>query len=203
MVKLAKQVMLCLMAVLIVWSFGILRDRRLLNEQLIRLHVVAASDAPGDQAVKLQVRDAVIAELQNGLEGIADVEAAKIYLQENLPRIRTAANAALKKAGVTDTATVSLCRERFGTRVYDTFSLPSGVYSSLRIIIGAGEGQNWWCVSFPSLCTPDTVEGFAQTAAAAGFSNTLCGTLTGEDRCEVRFFLLDQLGRLENIFFKG
>ena len=203
MKKLGKRVALCLAAALVIGALGIVRDRMLLKEQLIRLHVVANSDAAVDQAAKLQVRDAVLEVIREDLAGISDVEAAKAYLRENLPKLRAAANAVLKEAGVTDTAVVTLCREAFDAREYDTFSLPSGVYTSLRITVGEGAGKNWWCVSFPALCFTSSREDFVQTAADAGLSRPLSGALTGEAGSEVRFFLLDQLGKLENIFFAG
>ena len=170
---------------------------------MIRLHVVGASDSEADQKVKLKVRDAIVAALQGEIEQISDAEAAKAYLQENLKAIEEIANETLKSAGFSQKATVSLMEEAFPVRHYDTFSLPSGVYQSLRVTIGEGEGKNWWCVVFPSLCLPATGEGFADTAAGAGFSDGLSGALKGEQTYQVRFFLLDLFGKLENFFFQN
>lgn len=200
--KLMKRVGLCLILAALVWCGTLVSERKQLNEELIRFHVVANSDSETDQSIKLQVRDAVIESLRSDLDKIADVEEAKAYLQENLPKIRETANRALEAAGVDGDAVVTLCREAFDTRYYDTFTLPAGVYESLRIVIGEGDGHNWWCVAFPSLCVPATSEGFEDAAVGAGFSDALSQTLTGEEY-EVRFFLLDALGRLENIFFEG
>lgn len=192
---------ICLLLVLAVWGGSLLADRKMLNENLIRLHVVANSDSREDQNVKLQVRDAVNDSLREELQNLKDVEQAKAYLAENLPKIQEVANEALKKAGVSQEAVATLCRETFDTRYYDTFTLPAGVYEALRITIGEGQGHNWWCVAFPTLCIPATTEGFADTAAGAGFPDSLTGALTGEGEYEVRFFLLDVLGRVENYFF--
>ena len=192
---------ICLMAVCLVWTWMLFKDRQKLRRELIRFHVVAASDAPEDQAVKLQVRDAVISAFQEELQNLQDVEQAKAYLQENLPKIQTVANHVLKQAGFDDTASVSLCLEEFATRVYDTFTLPAGLYESLRIVIGEGEGQNWWCVMFPSFCLPATSDGFEEVACGAGFSDTLTQTLEGEH--EIRFFFLDALGAVENFLHRG
>ena len=201
--KMVKRVLFCLVMAACVWCGSLLADRQRLSEELIRLHVVANSDSDEDQAIKLQVRDAVIASVEEDLNKIADAEEAKAYLQANLPRIQAAANAALEKAGCDCEAVVTLCREAFDTRYYDTFTLPAGVYEALRIIIGAGEGHNWWCVAFPGLCLSATSEGFAATAAGAGFPDSLTGALAGEKEYEVRFFLLDALGELENFLFAG
>lgn len=203
MKRLGKCVASCLLIAALVWTVGLLSDRKKLNEGLIRMHIVANSDSPGDQEIKLRVRDAVIASLESDLKQIGDMEAAKAYLKENLPKIRAVADAVLEKAGVDDRTVVTLCREAFDTRDYETFSLPAGIYESLRIRIGEGAGHNWWCVTFPGLCVPGTGEEFRDTAAGAGFSDELSGTLSGEGPYEVRFFLLDLLGDLEKNFFAG
>ena len=87
-------------------------------------------------------------------------------------------------------------------RQYDTFALPSGVYESLRISIGEAQGKNWWCVVFPSLCMPAVGENFSDAAAGAGFDDGLTNTLQQKKGYEIRFFLLDWLGWLENLLFR-
>ena len=201
--KLMRRIGFCFLLAALIWCGTLLADRQRLNEELIRLHVVANSDSETDQAIKLQVRDAVTKSLEKELANVADVEQAKAYLQENLSKIQKVANEALKAAGCDLEAVVTLCQETFDTRYYDTFTLPAGVYEALRITIGEGEGKNWWCVVFPSLCIPATTDGFEAAAAGAGFPEALNNALTGEEGYEVRFFLLDALGKLENIFFKG
>lgn len=198
-----KRVGICLILAALVWCGTLLSDRQKLNEDLIRLHVVANSDSQADQEIKLRVRDAVVSSLQSDLAKVADVEEAKAYLRENLAKIQQIANDVLEKAGFDGEAVVTLCREAFDTRYYDTFTLPAGIYESLRITIGEGSGHNWWCVVFPTLCLPATTEGFADTAAGAGFSDSLTGALTGEAEYEIRFCLLDELGKLETQFFRG
>ena len=202
MKKMLRTLGICFVVTVLIWLAGILSDRRKLNEELIRLHVVAASDSREDQEIKLQVRDAVTAYLQEAMADISDVEGAKAYLQENIPKIQKIANRALAAAGVEADAVVTLAKESFGTRLYDTFRLPAGVYESLRITIGAGEGKNWWCVVFPSLCLPATTSGFESVAAGAGFDEALVGALEGEAKYEIRFYLLDKLGELENKLFR-
>lgn len=190
-----------MLLVCLVWTGMLIGDRKMLRDELIRLHVVAASDSAEDQTIKLRVRDAVVDSLRAEMENLKDMDQAKAYLQENLPRIRRIVNDVLQEAGVTDTASVTLCTEEFTKRVYDTFSLPAGIYESLWIVIGEGEGQNWWCVVFPSLCMPATCDGFEDVACSAGLPETLTETLMGE--YEIRFFLLDALGQLENLLHRG
>ena len=200
MKKLLKPVFICFLLVCLVYTIALVLDRQKLRSELIRLHVVAASDSEEDQAIKLQVRDAVLESLQDGIENATDIEAAKAYIGSQLPKLESVANRVLAAAGCGAVATVSLQVEEFAARVYDTFSLPAGLYDSLRITIGEGAGRNWWCVTFPTLCIPATTEGFEAVAAGAGFSEELTGSLTGE--YEVRFYLLDLLGQLENFLHR-
>ena len=200
MKKLLNRVVICFSLVALVYAWALIADRQKLEQELIRLHVVAASDSEEDQAVKLRVRDAVLESLSRGLGEVTDVEGARDYIRENLPRLEAAANEALAAAGFSDLATVKLQAEEFKARIYDTFSLPAGVYDTLRVTIGEGAGHNWWCVAFPSLCLPATTEGFEAVAAGAGFSQDLTDTLTGE--YEVRFLLLDLLGQIENFLHR-
>lgn len=196
--KLCKRVSLCFVLAAFVWAGTLIVDRQRLNEELIRLHVVANSDSEADQSLKLRVRDAVTESLQDDLSKLGDVEEAKAYLRESLPKIQAVANEALAAAGCDDRAVVTLCKEVFDTRHYDTFSLPAGIYESLRIVIGNGQGHNWWCVVFPSLCLPAASDGFEAEAASAGFPDPLTGALQGEEY-QLRFFMLDVLGRAQTL----
>ena len=196
--KALRRITFCLVIVAAFWICTLIADKQTLRQELVRLHVVAASDSAEDQAMKLRLKDAVVESLKAEMENLADAEEARAYLQENLPKIEALANRVLQEAGCSDAATVSLAVEEFSTRIYDTFTLPAGVYDTLRITIGEGEGKNWWCVVFPGLCLPATAEGFEDAAACAGFSDSLTAALEGETGYEVRFWVLDVLGRLEN-----
>ena len=126
------------------WCGTLLSDHQRLGRELVRLHVVANSDSTEDQFRKLQVRDAVTESLRRDLQSISDIQQAKAYLQAKLPVIQKVAENTLRSLGCGDTVSVSLCREAFDTRYYDTFMLPAGIYEALRIVIGQGEGKNWW-----------------------------------------------------------
>lgn len=203
MFKLLRLVILCMMLYGAFQLGCVVQDRQVLSEDLIRLHVVADSDSEEDQALKLQVRDAVVDKLSDVMASLETVEDAKQFLQAHLDEIEEIANQVIDAAGLTDKVTVSLTQEEFDTREYDTFTLPAGVYESLRIVIGDGEGKNWWCVVFPKLCTPVTTQEFEDTAAGSGFSDTLTETVSNEDGYEIRFWLLDCLGRIQNFFHRG
>ena len=201
--KAMTRVTICMLLAAFFWCGTLISDRQRLHQELFRLHVVANSDTHDDQQRKLMVRDAVNAGLQKDLQNIADVEQAKRYLQEKLPYIQSLAEDTLQALGCSDVVTVTLCKEAFDTRFYDTFMLPAGVYNALRIVIGEGGGKNWWCVVFPSLCLPTASECFEDAAAGAGFPEALNRTLTGEEGYELRFAILDVMGKVENILFPG
>ena len=201
MMKKVYLVLICLLLAAAVWFATVISDRQQLNENVIRLHVVANSDSGEDQRVKLLVRDEINSQLATSMEELSTPEEALAYLREHLSQLEEAANAVLEEEGFPQRAVVTLQKEAFSTRHYDTFSLPAGVYNALRVTIGDGAGQNWWCVVFPRLCLPATSESFSDTAAGAGFQQPLTGALQQESGYEVRFFLLDWLGWLENFFF--
>ena len=178
------------------------QDHRYLTEHVIRLHVVANSDSKADQQLKLQVRDGIMAYLVDWADPNMTVQQAVQWVQDQLPQLQKVAQDRAASAGWTGEVRVSFDREAFPTREYETFSLPAGVYQSLRITLGEGEGRNWWCVVFPSLCLPTTTEDFQDTAVGAGFSETLTDTLTGQKPYKIRFLFLDWLGQLENFLFR-
>ena len=191
-----RRIALAAFVVVCFYGWGIVTDSQILHDELLRLHVVGASDSKEDQDVKLLVRDAVLASLEEGLQDLTDADAAVDYVARMLPKVEAAANRCLQAAGFSDSVQVSLTEEAFPTRDYDTFSLPAGVYRALRVVIGEGEGRNWWCVVFPQLCMG---EDFVETASVAGVDEELAGTLEG-DR-EIRFWLLEKWGELKNRFF--
>lgn len=123
-----------------------------LSEKLVRLHVVANSDSDEDQALKLKVRDAVLSEVEPIIMGASDREGAVSLLAENMDAVARAAGEAVLENGKNYRVKATIAQENFPTRRYDTFSLPAGTYTSLRVSIGGGEGHNWWCVAFPPLC---------------------------------------------------
>ena len=187
---------LALAAGALTWGAGLLRDSKALEENLVRLHVVANSDSQEDQNLKLQVRDAIVEQLNGVMEELDSAQEAKEFLAEHLGELEDTANRVLQQAGSHLKAQVSLALEEFPTRVYDTFQLPAGLYEALRVTIGEGAGHNWWCVVFPTLCVPASSEGFQETAEASGLSSQLAGTLTREEgEYEIRFQFLDWLGQ--------
>ncbi len=200
MKKLIKIAVTFVLVLAVIEIYGVCKDRRFLQDNIVRLHVVANSDSKTDQEIKLIVKDAVAATVDQIQTGLTSKEEVLVALQESLPVVESVANEVLERLGVKDRAKVSLAKEKFDTRVYETFSLPAGVYDALRVEIGEGEGKNWWCVLFPSLCIPTSGKDFANTATGAGFSQSVTDTISKPKQYQVRFFLLDCIGKLENLF---
>ena len=163
-------------------------------QKLIRLHVVANSDSEEDQAWKLHVRDAVLAVTEPILKDAEDPEEA---IQQALPRIQEAAETSLHGAYEVN---VRYGVESFPTRVYENFSLPAGVYRSLRVTIGAGEGQNWWCVVFPSICFRATAADLEEAAQAGGFTEEEVRLITEDGTAyELKFKSLEILNKIKEL----
>ncbi len=136
----------------------------MIYEDTVRLHVLANSDSEEDQALKLALRDEILSEYGRSLSVFERADEAKESLRGKLGEIESFCNVKLKElsdAGYT--AKVTLTEEWYETRDYGEYSLPKGYYTSLRIIIGEGEGQNWWCVMFPPLCLNAATESAAYT----------------------------------------
>ncbi|MDR0889891.1 MAG: stage II sporulation protein R [Oscillospiraceae bacterium] len=165
-----------------------------LAEKTVRLHVVANSDSQEDQEQKLRVRDAVLEEVGTLTATCKDAQEARTVIAENLEQLQSAAQEVLAAEGSSYSVRVSLGVERFDTRYYDTFTLPAGKYPALRVQIGAAQGQNWWCVVFPSLCTAATSDAVEQSAMVGGFDETQTQFITGgEEEYSLRFKTLEWL----------
>ena len=121
-------------------------------ESVVRLHVLANSDSEEDQALKLQVRDAILAYTSPKVIDSASRDEAISILQSELEAIKEVARQVVIDEGYDYSVDVTLTLEDYPTRNYESMSFPSGEYVSLRVLIGEAEGQNWWCVLFPPLC---------------------------------------------------
>ena len=122
------------------------------EDVIVRFHVRANSDSEEDLALKYEVRDAVLAELADGLETVEDDGAALRYIMQKLPDIRQAARAVVDEAGYDYTISAYIVREEFPIREYGELVLPAGTYRALRVDIGAAKGENFWCMLYPMMC---------------------------------------------------
>lgn len=115
---------------------------------MIRLHVVANSDAPEDQILKLKVRN----ELIQFMDGQESLEEARAYIDAHLADIEELSDAVIAEHGFTYTASAERKVTFIPEKSYEDLTLPAGNYEALKITLGEGKGQNWWCVIFPQLC---------------------------------------------------
>lgn len=171
--------LLLALAVTLLWGAWSLHRQDDLQEKMIRLHVIANSDSDADQTLKLCVRDAVLCRAEDILRQSADMTEARARLRDSLPAIGDAAAQELAAQGSGYAVSVSLEDTEFPRKTYDGFALPAGEYMALRVVIGAGEGRNWWCVVYPPLCTAAACE-LEETARSSGLTADDLSLMTGD-----------------------
>ncbi len=174
-------------------SFLPVRGEDKIYTGVVRLHVIAASDSERDQSLKLMVRDAILNEISGDEPGSFDD--AKRTIESRRDEIKKCAERTLADAGCGDKVNVYFDRESYPERVYEGFTLPAGDYLSLRVVIGEGEGHNWWCVVFPPLCTATSEKEQKEDFIAAGFTNDQYKLINNSSgvKYKVRFKILEIL----------
>lgn len=125
------------------------------KDSLIRFHVIANSDSDEDQKLKLKVRDAVIDYLYPYLNSSKSLEESRKIIKDNMDKVKQIAEEVIKNNNYSYCVKDELSRENFPDKSYGNITLPQGNYEAFRIIIGSGQGKNWWCVMFPPLCFVD------------------------------------------------
>lgn len=157
----------------------------------LRLHIIANSDDPYDQHVKLLLRDQVLAAIEPMFEGVGNKKEAMGVLEKSLPLLEKTCNDFL--CGKADyQAKLELGQAEFPTKAYGDLVLAAGEYDALRIVLGEGEGKNWWCVLFPPLCLVDFAtakEVDASTDSSGGYSVPA----SGGGRIQIRLLINDLL----------
>ena len=184
-------------AAALLWGIGAVRTQQEISDKVVRLHVVANSDSEEDQALKLRVRDAILARTTALLEASDDRSEAEGLIRGQLLELEDIAVREITAAGYDYSVEARLAELDFPTREYESFTLPAGNYLALQVVIGEGEGKNWWCVVFPPLCTAAAAE-VPTSALAAGFSEEEVRLITEEDRGYVlKFKTLEWLEMLK------
>ena len=178
-------VMFAALSVVLLSGVWLDREQAQLADSVLRLHVLANSDSQADQQLKEKVRDRVLAEAQAILPPGAGLEQARRVLGDNLERLAAAGADVVEEEGYAYPVAASLEQTWFPTKEYKDFSLPAGEYEALRVVIGEGGGQNWWCVVFPPLCLASVSETAEQTALESGLSEQQVALMTGESEGSV------------------
>lgn len=138
-------------------------SRQSAADGLLRFHVIANSDSPRDQALKLRVKDRIVNEIGGQLSGMENKEQMLEYLYENMGYIEEIARQEIQDGNEDYKVKAEVGYFRFPTKSYGSLALPAGDYHALRIVIGQGKGANWWCVMFPPLCFVDSKNGLTLT----------------------------------------
>lgn len=126
-----------------------------IREKMLRMHVIANSDSEADQDLKLKVRDAVLKEGKEIFDGSVTADEAEERILPHIEQLRQTALEVIKDEGYNYDVQITVQKEYFATRTYEnSVTLPAGYYTAVKVIIGEGAGQNWWCVMFPPMCLP-------------------------------------------------
>lgn len=163
-------------------------------DDTLRLHILANSDQSEDQKLKLEIRDRILLKYGKMLKGGESITEAKESVEQLLPEIEGDAKVWIGELGYNYDVKASLSVEWYETREYEGFTLPAGYYSSLRIIIGEGKGQNWWCVMYPPLCMEMASESAPRDDGVIDYSKEEIRLITS-GKYQVKFKILEELSR--------
>lgn len=144
-----------------------------LSSKILRFHVLANSDSVEDQELKLKVRDAVGVYMQQELAGVTQMEETEKIVLENLGNIEETAERVMAEEGYTYSAKATLAQVDFPEKIYGSYTFPAGEYEALQVVIGEGEGQNWWCVMYPNMCFFNSVYEVVEEEADESLRQTL------------------------------
>ena len=192
--------LVCLGMILLVLGLLPVHGEEEIYDEVVRLHVLAHSDEEEDQALKLVVRDRVLACSADLLEGVEGREAAEETLRASLETLCYEAQKCIWEEGFDYAVEVVLGKEKYPTREYESFCFPSGEYLSLQVRIGEAKGTNWWCVLFPPMCLSAATEANDGEDAwiSAGFTGEQYKIITQTDQptYRIRFKVLEALERI-------
>lgn len=168
-------------------------------EKILRFHVRANSDSREDQALKLKVRDAIGALMQQELAGVEDRSECGRIVQEHLTQVIQTAEQTVQQEGYTYPVTAQIETVEFPRKTYGSYTFPAGEYQALDVVIGSGKGQNWWCVMYPNMCfhgaVYEVVDDDAQKMLKKVLSEDEYDAVLKSGKYRVRFKYLDFLNR--------
>ncbi len=168
------------------------------REDILRLHVIANSDSAQDQSLKLKVRDTLLKKGERLFTDCEDILSAKKMISTSILSLKQIAQNAVYAEGYSYNVSVALGKSYFPTRVYENITMPAGYYDALKIIIGEGEGQNWWCVMFPSLCLPGAYK--KEERLSEVLTEKEMKLVLSKPKYEVRFWLVEKYYEVKNKF---
>ncbi|MGL4346278.1 MAG: stage II sporulation protein R [Cellulosilyticaceae bacterium] len=172
-----------------------------LSQEVVRFHVLANSDTKEDQLLKENVRDAVLLYMEPILKDSPSIEETRARITMHIDEINAVAAQVIANWGKDYSVYTELAREDFPTKTYGDIVFPAGNYEACRIIIGEGEGKNWWCVMFPPLCYVDASTGVLPLEGKEELKANLTPeqydivAFQADKPYEVRFKLMEWLGK--------
>lgn len=149
-INLSVCIAVCVSVLFSIISFADTSEK--IRNEVLRLHVLANSDTKEDQELKLKVRDAILEAGDDIFDGTITIDDAKERIAPRIDYLTAVAENTIRKNGFDYDVFIYLNDEYFSTRTYEYVTLPAGKYMALKVIIGNGEGHNWWCVMFPPMC---------------------------------------------------
>lgn len=196
---LIKQIICMVLALLFaVCTTGILTEAKVIRvqkkmaEEVFRFHVLANSDSERDQALKMKVKEGVIAYMKESLLNQESVEVTKAWAFSHLDKIEEISEEILRQHGCNDIVVAEVTNCYFPDKTYGDITFPKGNYDALRIRIGEAQGQNWWCVLYPNLCFIDAVHAVVPEEGKKDLRNVLdeeeYEMVTATSKFKIRWF---------------
>lgn len=166
--------------------------------EVLRMHVIANSNTKADQELKLRVRDEVLKEGKKLFDGSVEASEAEKILKPAVPKLEAAARKEIKRSGYDYPVEIIVGEDYFPTRTYeDKVTLPAGRYEAVKVIIGEGEGKNWWCVMFPPMCLPAAE---ADKSIEEVLSDDELKLVTSKPQYEPRFKIVEWIEEFKEYF---
>lgn len=167
-----------------------------IREKMLRMHVIANSDSEEDQQLKLKVRDAVLLAGEKVFDGSITATEAKEKITPYIDYLENIALETIKNEGFDYNVKITVEKEYFNTRTYENnVTLPAGYYTAVKVILGEGKGQNWWCVMFPPMCLPTAV---AECEISDVLTDDETEIVTETDKYKFRFKIVEILEEIFN-----
>lgn len=166
-----------------------------LEQDVLRLHIIANSDSDFDQELKLKVRDAVLKNTSSLYDDVNSKEEAEKITRDNIEMISKTASNTIRQHGYDYEINASVTKKFFDTRYYDNFTMPAGVYDTVVITIGQGKGKNWWCVMYPTLC----VGASSKISMRDDLSDDEYNVITADD-VVYKFKIVEYFEKISSIF---
>lgn len=165
------------------------------RSDILRLHILANSDSVEDQAVKLAVRDALLNCGKELFSGQTDLESAEYTFKNEKMELIKVSDEVLLSKGFDYKTQIYLTEEYFTTRTYGEYTLPAGNYTAIKVVLGEGNGHNWWCVMFPPLCIPAATE---NEEFDIFFDKKTSDIIKNDSKFEIRFKIIEVIEAIKN-----